>query len=71
MSDNTRYYRYVAKVGHATGRYGQTVKLLAWHRSKVLIEFDDGWQAGGNAGGPECEKGGPGTWREVSKHRIG
>ena len=40
-----RQMRYVARVGHATGRYGQTVEVLEWHKTKVLVRFQDGTTA--------------------------
>jgi hypothetical protein len=40
-----RRYRYVACVGRVTRRYGQAVTVLAWHRSRVLVEFPDGCKA--------------------------
>lgn len=40
-----RLYRYVARVGRHTGRYGQTVEVLRWHRARVLVRFPDGWLA--------------------------
>lgn len=45
MSSIGKLYRYVARVGKATGRYGQIVRVLRWHRTKVLVEFPGGWQA--------------------------
>ena len=38
-------YRYVAAAGRQTGRYGQIVTVLAWHKSRVLVRFPDGWEA--------------------------
>ena len=42
-----RVYRYVAAHSRDAGfpRYGQLVTVLAWHRSKALVRFPDGWQA--------------------------
>ena len=40
-----RLMRYVARAGRMTGRYGQIVEVLRWHRSKVLVRFPDGWEA--------------------------
>ena len=43
-----RRYRYVAITGRVPWndgeslRYGQEVDALRWHRSKVLVQFDDG-----------------------------
>jgi len=35
-------FRYVAAAGRVTGRYGQECTVLRWHKSKVLVRFDDG-----------------------------
>ena len=40
-----RLMRYVARVGRHTGRYGQVVEVLEWHRSRVLVQFPDGQKA--------------------------
>ena len=45
MSSEGKQYRYVARAGRLTGRYGQVVTVLRWHRSKVLVRFPDGWEA--------------------------
>lgn len=45
MSAKGKQYRYIARVGKATGRYGQTVTVLKWRRTKVLVQFPDGWTA--------------------------
>ena len=45
MSSIGKQYRYVARAGRHTGRYGQLVTVLRWHRSKVLVQFPDGWEA--------------------------
>lgn len=45
MSSVGRTYRYVAAHARAMGRYGQLVTVLAWHYSKALVRFPDGWQA--------------------------
>jgi len=47
MSSVGKRYRYVSRTGRypwrnrKRARYGQTVTVLAWHRSKVLVRFDD------------------------------
>ena len=45
MSAVGRQYRYVAAAGKMTGRYGETVTVVAWHGAKVLIQFADGHRA--------------------------
>ncbi|MDO8472261.1 MAG: hypothetical protein Q7T05_00410 [Dehalococcoidia bacterium] len=42
MSAVGRLYRYVAAAGKLTGRYGQTVTVLKWHRARILVRFPDG-----------------------------
>lgn len=43
MSSVGRTYRYVAAHARAMGRHGQTVVVIAWHRSKDRVRFADGW----------------------------
>jgi len=49
MSAIGRRYRYIARAGRSelggTGRYGQIITVLDWHRSRVLVEFPDGFRA--------------------------
>jgi len=45
MTSVGKQYRYVARVGKSTGRYGQVVTVLKWHRSRVLCRFPDGFVA--------------------------
>lgn len=43
MSSIGKYYRYMARFG-LPERRGQICKVLAWHGSKVMIEFRDGFR---------------------------